>query len=59
MKVPVSVKIRVFADVNRTVAYAKMLEEAGATLITVHGRLREQTGQRTGLADWEKIRAVK
>ncbi|KAH9911795.1 Dus-domain-containing protein, partial [Epithele typhae] len=59
LSIRVTAKFRAFPTVEKTVAYAKMLEHAGAQMLRCHGRTREQRGHRSGVADWEKNRAVK
>lgn len=58
-KVPVTVKIRLGWDSEHVVAVeaAKIIERAGASAITVHGRTREEFY--TGHADWNMIKKVK
>jgi tRNA-dihydrouridine synthase 1 len=53
------VKIRVLDDVKATINYARIIENAGASMLTVHGRTRVQKGVDTGLADWERIKQVR
>lgn len=59
VKLPVTVKIRSGWDRNslNAVELAKRLEDAGASMICVHGRTREQMYAPS--ADWSVIRAVK
>eukprot|EP00466_Bigelowiella_natans_P000311 jgi/Bigna1/33309/e_gw1.1.413.1 len=57
LSIPVLCKVRVFADVEKTVAYCKMLEEAGASLLAVHPRQRHQREE--VLAEWAQVARVK
>jgi len=59
LRVPVFCKMRVWTDMDRTIAFAKALEEAGCQLLAVHGRTREMKGSVMGLADWKAIKQVK
>ncbi|VVB73908.1 tRNA-dihydrouridine synthase B [uncultured archaeon] len=54
---PVSVKIRIFTDKEKTIELASAIERAGADFIIVHGRTARQGYSST--ADWEMIRDVK
>jgi tRNA-dihydrouridine synthase 1 len=59
LDVPVTAKMRVLETKEKTLEYAKMILSAGASILTVHGRQRDQKGHWTGLADWKVIRYVR
>ena len=59
LSVPVTVKIRRFPDLQETIDYAARLEKAGASLVAVHGRTREEKRAKSSAACWETIAAVK
>ncbi len=59
LAIPVTAKIRVFDDWEKSLEYAKMCLNAGAQFLTVHGRTREMKGQRTGIANWKLIRYLR
>lgn len=55
--IPVTVKIRSGWDKNEAKEIAKIIEESGASAITIHPRTRKQGY--TGSADWNIIKEVK
>ncbi|EXJ90732.1 tRNA-dihydrouridine synthase 1 [Capronia coronata CBS 617.96] len=59
LSVPVTAKMRILETREKTLEYAKMILSAGASILTVHGRRREQKGHNTGLADWSTIRYLR
>lgn len=58
IKAPLSIKIRLgWSDPRECLDFAPRLEEAGADLITVHGRTKAQGY--SGVADWDMVGEVK
>lgn len=59
LDVPVTAKIRILETKEKTLEYARNVLSAGASILTVHGRHRDQKGHNTGLADWSVIRFLR
>lgn len=59
LDVPVTAKIRILESKEKTLEYAQNVIKAGASILTVHGRQRDQKGHKTGLADWSVIRYLR
>ncbi|KAI5789388.1 dihydrouridine synthase-domain-containing protein [Pyronema domesticum] len=59
LDIPVTAKIRILETKEKSLEYAKMVVDAGAQVLTVHGRTREQKGHNTGLADWDYIKYIR
>ncbi len=56
--VPLSIKIRTgWSDPNECLEFARVIEAAGADLITIHGRTKTQGY--SGASDWNRIAQVK
>ncbi|KAF2715768.1 FMN-linked oxidoreductase [Pleomassaria siparia CBS 279.74] len=59
LDIPITAKMRILETREKTLEYAKTILDAGASIITVHGRRREQKGHNTGLADWSVLRYLR
>lgn len=58
ISVPLSVKIRLgWSDPTECLEFSKVVEDAGADLLTVHGRTKAQGY--SGVADWKMVGEVK
>ncbi|KAI5300014.1 hypothetical protein KEM55_000528 [Ascosphaera atra] len=59
LSIPVTAKFRIQETKVKTLEYAKMIQSAGASILSVHGRQREQKGHNTGVADWAYIKYLR
>ncbi|KMQ46440.1 hypothetical protein HL42_2875 [Trichophyton rubrum] len=55
LSIPVTAKFRILETKEKTLEYARMILSAGASILSVHGRRREQKGHNTGVANWDDI----
>jgi len=59
LDIPITVKVRLLpSGVEDSLKLYQKLVEAGASMITLHGRNRFQKGQETGKANWDAIARV-
>lgn len=59
LKIPVLCKIRILPEREATLQLCKRLEKAGCSILTVHGRTKEQNKHKTGKCDWDIIKKIK
>jgi len=59
LKIPVTCKIRLLKTREKSIELAKMLVDAGAKVLTIHGRTKEEKKQFIGKCDWDTIRAIR
>ena len=59
LDIPVTAKIRILETREKTLEYARIIISAGASILSVHGRQRDQKGHKTGLADWSVLRYLR
>ena len=59
LDIPVTAKMRILDSREKTLEYAKTILSAGASILTVHGRQRDQKGHNTGVADWKMLRFLR
>lgn len=59
LDVPVTCKIRVFNDEAKTLRLAQMIQDAGCSLLTVHGRTKENTKTKIGPNNFDIIKKIK
>ncbi|KAL7066323.1 dihydrouridine synthase family protein [Cryptosporidium serpentis] len=61
LKCPISCKIRLVCknDLQKTINTIYRLEQAGISMLTVHGRTLKNKGTLTGSCDWESLKIMK
>lgn len=56
---PVTCKVRILDDFDKTMQICEGLQRHGCYLLTVHGRTKEQNKERVGKCDWQVIKKIR
>ena len=59
LTVPVCCKIRILPEKAKSLDLCQKIEQAGCSILTVHGRTKEQNKHKVGNCDWEIIKQIK
>lgn len=59
LEVPITAKIRIYDDDDRTIEFCQNLDKLGLAMITVHGRTVHANKLYVGAADWSIIKRIK
>jgi len=59
LKIPVTCKIRILPDPQQTLVLCRKLQDSGCSILTVHGRTKEQKKQFVGPNDFQMIELIK
>ena len=59
LSIPVTVKIRCLKTEEETLSLVRRIEAAGASIVTVHGRLKEHNKERIVAANYDIIKRIK
>lgn len=59
LKIPVTCKIRILKNEEETIKLCKNLEESGCSILTIHGRTKEQNKDYVGEANWEIVKKIR
>jgi tRNA-dihydrouridine synthase 1 len=59
LNIPVTCKTRIYKDFETSIRLCETLVNAGASVLTIHGRTREEKGHYVKEADWDMIARIK
>ena len=59
VKVPITCKIRILKDKQKTFELVQRIQDSGCSILCVHGRTKEQNKDSVGSCDWQIIKEIK